>query len=413
MAAIALFVLVTGAITWKTATYKHDPGNYIKTHGGLLDYHRTIHAATSHFLEGGNPYGPEYNELDPANQGYPLFSPAMFLVYAPLGTLPFSEASWVFYSLNVVLTVVFAWLILTICRLPRGPEFLLFAAAVIISSRPGYNNLFLGQQAVVGAIGTLMALHYARSRPWVGAAGIFLTSLKPTFAIPLFIFLLCRRDFRCALHGLALSALGALAGMLIIAFNNGGVGAFVRTILDRYSGERPGVALPGTHFMHIDLADNLAKFIRLPGLLYLVPVVMIGLGAFLLLREKDSDDLARADGRAGTVILLLMLLSIYHAAYDLVLLALPFTAILFRTCPAWRDVSPTVRWMLAGLFAIPLGNHLVYNFETWFPRESIAWKLTTSINTVAMTAAFVFIAILMIQNRSAAATEETSPTTSR
>ncbi|MEM0897485.1 MAG: glycosyltransferase family 87 protein [Verrucomicrobiota bacterium] len=382
-------------LAWKTAHHQHDPANYRVENGGLLDFHRAVYAATEFFLEGGNPYGPEYNERDPVGDGYPLFSPAMFVVYAPLGLLPYPVAAWVFFAFNVGLAFGLAWMILWICRGPRGPANLVFAATLILASRPGYNNLYLGQQAFVGTLGTWMALHFARTRPWLGGVGIFFASLKPTFAVPLFIFMIFRRDFACAFRGLAISAIGALIPVTIIAFNNDGFVAFFQTVLDRYSGDRPGIAEPGIHYLHIDLADNLAKFAPLPGGVYGVSLLVLAFGALVLLPSASKSAVRGASTPGGAIIMILILLCIYHSAYDLLLLALPLAAIYFRSEPVWTRLSTPIRFGLLTVLTVPLLNHLIFKFDEWFPVESLAWKLTTSINCACMLAALAMLIVLV------------------
>ncbi len=57
-------------------------------------------------------------------------------------------------------------------------------------------TLFNGYFTWELAWGTLMAVHYGKTRPTWAAVGLMLAAGKPTYALPLGFLLLCRGHFR-------------------------------------------------------------------------------------------------------------------------------------------------------------------------------------------------------------------------
>src|SRR5262249_47260564 len=133
-------------------------------------------------------------------------------------------------ALTAALTPAVAALCLSMARLRVSVASVFSVATLILFARPGYWNLFLGQCTATVVVGTYLALHFARRRPWLAAAGVALARLEPTSGVPLVVLLLARRDVRPVLLGGALAAAASIGPTLVLVRNAGGIGAFLASL---------------------------------------------------------------------------------------------------------------------------------------------------------------------------------------
>jgi hypothetical protein len=131
----------------------------------------------------------------------------------------------------------------------------------------------------------------------------------------------------------------------------------------------------------------------------LIAVVVLGTAAWAL-RVRERTKRASHDAVSTSIICIAMLLSVYHHAYDLLLLTQPAVALASSRLPdALR--MPSRRWaVMAGLFAILALNvgasnsalarlHLVDVSRITDPLTHVVWLALVSINGVVLLSLFI------------------------
>src|SRR6185295_2450313 len=121
----------------------------------------------------------------PVNSPFPPYLPASLLFHLPFGLLSFPVAEWVHYALTVALMPVLALLALRLAGLVETPARIFAVAALLLASRPGHWNLILGQPTVTLVVGVYVALLLAPRWPVWAGVGLAVSTLKPTFGLPL------------------------------------------------------------------------------------------------------------------------------------------------------------------------------------------------------------------------------------
>jgi hypothetical protein len=386
--ALALFATVTALVVWKIVPRQHSLEENSSARWAMKDFYIISYLPAQILREGESPYGQVYIDRHHDHVGYPPFSPLLAALHVPLTYLPFSVAGWMNFALQVGFTFALALLSLRLCRLPWGWTGAFLIASAIVVSRPGYTSLFLGQFIPLLVIGTYIALHYGKSRPVVAALGLFVLSLKAQFFIPVALFLLVRGNFRALVTGTALSALGAVLPLLWIAYHQGGVSSLVQDLWANY-GERnlPVLYLEGTRNMRMDLGDTLIKFLDVPVLSAIASVCLLVFGCYYA-RKSSADEVTSP---RSAILLAVILLSIYHCAYDAMLLVLPVVALFSRKVESWGCLHPLYRLGIMAMLAFPLLNHLVYQIPVRFEYGSMVWALGTSLNTFAVVVALILL----------------------
>src|SRR5262249_57464168 len=90
--------------------------------------------------------------------------------------------------------------------------------AVLLLSRPGQMNLLLGQVSAQVAIGAYVALRWARTRPVLASLALALSTLKPTYGVPLAALMLFGRgDVATVVGGAAASLVLCLVAVVPLA----------------------------------------------------------------------------------------------------------------------------------------------------------------------------------------------------
>jgi hypothetical protein len=134
-----------------------------------------------------------------------------------------------------------------------------------------------------------------------------------------------------------------------------------------------------------------------------VAAALLGLGliviAALEVRKLGDDDPVGRDLSLG-IVCTTVLLSIYHAGYDLVILAAPLVALVVKGLPL--GIPRTVRWILLGMYAILAVNWLSTDtvLDSLQPGHAV-WLLLASINGFCVATLFVgYIGLAFVHRRS-------------
>ncbi|MFQ5666145.1 MAG: glycosyltransferase family 87 protein [Candidatus Binatia bacterium] len=391
--AIAGFVCVVSALSYRAITNLNVPGHPHDAHWALQDFRDAVYYPVVSLLAGHNPYdAAAYTRTYPVRSSFPLYSPLTLLIHLPFGLLPYRTAEAVYYALTLVLTVVLARLTLNACGLASTPARVLGLAALLLISRPGQMNLLGGQTTVAVVIGAYAALHLARTRPWLAGLGLALSTLKPTFGLPLTVLLLARRDIRPVRIGWTIGGILAGGVVAVLVHNAGGVEPFLASLGVNSSAFLVNPANQTTS--SISRLDALALLGRLLGrtpalaVQLAVGLGILGLGAFVVHRLADNGRDERAQHLSAAVVCLTVLTCTYHQAYDLLLLAWPVTALAAgRWKPRPRERGMW-RWTLLALLAFPAGNYLTSaTVIDTIGITGIWWTAVASLNGAALLAA--------------------------
>jgi hypothetical protein len=360
------------------------------THWAFGDF-IMVHCSLVSFLAGKNPYDASTYVL-PVESRF-AYPPLALLIHLPFGFLSLEVAQTVHYVANLALIPVLSALTLRLAGIEVTLARTLGHATLVLLSRPGHANVVMGQTAALLVISIYIALLFARRRPWLAGLALAVTTFKPTFAIPLALLMLVRRDVVPAVVGMALGGIASVASLLVIAGRVGGVMPLLNVLAENYHVFRnrlDNLAFTGPYRL-----DAVALVGRLVGRPLGTPVELgitlgvLALGAWCVHRLARSEDPA-ARRLSASVICVTVLTCAYHQGYDGLILALPITAL---ATTRWAPADPaaaTARWVLLGLLAIPVANHLAtYTPLSYFQPGGAWWTALTSLNGAALLSALL------------------------
>jgi hypothetical protein len=383
-----VFALVVGVLAWRGAARLNVPGAPDAQHWALNDFRDAVYYPVVAFLDGINPYDRRaYRAAYPIGTEFPLYAPHTLLVHLPFGLLPYEAARVVYAAIVVALTVVLAALALEAGGAARTGARVLGLAALLLLSRPGHNNLMLGQVTAQVVIASWVAIRWAATRPALASVALAVSLLKPTFGVPIAFLLWCRGDRRAALGGAALAGVAGLAVVARLVVAAGGVGPFVASLTDNLGGfDGAPLVNPATSPFRIDTAALVARVLDWHSRAAELPmtVAVLALAGLVLAALRRGGRAVR--GPVATALVCTATLAcIYHQAYDLLLLVPPAMALVAARVSAdgWTRV-------LLALLVLPMANYLAT--DTSLRRldlEGTAWVVVTSLNGVAVTAAFL------------------------
>lgn len=392
---VVLMALVFGHSS-RTFSRVTTPGVFDNFERGFVDFHNAIHFPTKSFLGGNNPYSREYVENHPDKRTFPLFPPHSLIIHAPFGVGSIENSRVIYWLFELAtatcLLMLIEWIILRQVTL-RG--FLYLGIALMVSI-PLYTSFYMGQLTLQLVLGTALALHYSKTKPWLAIIGLTLAACKPQFGIPLAILLLCRRDWKTAIGGGLLSAALSVLAIAIIA-SNFGLGNFVEEIQSVYLGfdSHPDVGTAIDNGWRLDIYPVVARFLTTEGEMpvwskFLIPVMYLaigGLGVFLLRNDRDADPVS------NMIICLTCLGCIYHSVYDGVLLLWPAAAIYCSRAEIWTRINLNVRWLMLLILVFLMVN--VFHLEGVqtklgiFDPNLTSWRIVASFGAIG-------IAVLML-----------------
>lgn len=215
-----LFGVAISLSAWRVQSVLHVPPASPEEHQGLTDFHNSVYFPAIGFREGFNPYSREYVEHYPTYR-LPPYSPAMFWLLYPFSLLPVPAADVAYFAFSCGLVVAFAASALAVCRVPLTLANVLGLSTLILFSRPGHINVLLGQVTLIVVLGAIWALDLAKHRPALGGIALAVTTLKPTFGVPIMCLMLCRGNFRTVAVGAVIGWLAAAVGLIPIVMNHG------------------------------------------------------------------------------------------------------------------------------------------------------------------------------------------------
>jgi len=389
---------------------------------GMNDFHNGAYFPSKAFANRINPYASDVCDHYLMSRSVPPYSPVVFMLYHPFIWLDLPAADIAFFAFNLLLIGGLTWCTVeTIGRLVKPNSRCLlnwfsdnrlaaiWAFGLVMLSRPGHITMFTGYFTVQLVIGTLMSLHYSRSKPWLAGIGMLLASGKPTYIIPLAILMFFRRDFKALTIGLIMCAVVAAAGIGWLASSSS-----LTAVID---GVRQGQAafdadpteLPVFIWTRLDAMGVIAKINQLnpSGIQYLVAmlIMLLPIGASIW-RVRDQETNQESFGLTATITCLALLVSIYHHSYDALLVLPVWLALLMGGQPLFHWLRNWERWALFGLLTIPVVNYAAtLRFRELFQIDnlSITWNVLTSLNGVCLIIALLILMVVSLRKQPALA----------
>ena len=398
--ALIAFLAVVAVLSARALSKLNVPGAPNGTDWGLSDFRDAVYYPERAFLDGKDPY--DYDDVQrtyPIGNGFPVYSPITFLVHLPFGLLPYRAAELAYFLTTIALTVVLGWLALVVSDVSVDAPRLFAVATVLLASRPGHQNLLLGQTTLPIVIGAYVALHWARTRPWLASPGFVLSSIKPNWVAPLAVLMLFRGDTRPVLIGAVLAGIGALVGVVALSMTPGALAGVLAAARQNFAGwSTSTIVMPASSWIRIDAWAFFGRFVGSDislGAKIVTSLVIVGGSALALARLRGrATPAARHVSLAVTC--LATLLCIHHQSYDLLFLAAPIVglALAADTLPA----GAPARSALLVLLAIPLVNYAATDTTlSTFGVTGTAWTAINSINGAALLAAWLgYVALALV-----------------
>lgn len=382
--AAGVFVSVSGALLYRASI------------GGLelRDFRDAVYYPVVALLDGNNPYDTvAYLRSYPVQQEFPPYLPGLLAVHLPLGWLPFETAQIVYFVFTAALTLVLAYLTLLSCGLSATLARACGLGTLMILSRPGHWNLSLGQVAVPMAIGTYVALRFAEERQRLAALGLALALLKPTYGASVGVLLLARSEVRVVLLGVVIAGLLSAAPSVALVHAAGGPASWMASLRESYmsfaANPDAGAASSPDRVDVAALAARLLGHAPSGALTLAMGASVLGLGALGVARLRglrDPNVRVLSDGLAC----LTVLTCIYHESYDVLLVALPVTAL---ATDRWAPprAATMLRWPLLTLLMVPAVNYVcTRSVLTSLHITGAWWVALTAVNCTALLVAFFF-----------------------
>jgi hypothetical protein len=362
----AVLACAAGVAVVSTRVWTHHidvPGAPHAPRYALQDFRDVVYYPPVALAHGDNPYDrPRYRAAYPIGDGLSLYSPLTILLHAPIALLPPRAAEFVYFVTSLALTLALGALALALCGVPLTVAHVAGLGAALILSRPGHWNLFNGQVTLELVIPMLVALWCARDRPLLAGVALAITTLKPTYGLPLAALLAVRGDWRTVfVGGVVAGALTTLVLVRLVAVA-GGVAPFATTVTATYEASRlEPRKLPQHSPFRIDVVALTARVLgRSPSnaetfALTLGTLAVAALG-LRRLRGRAHERDARLHG--ASIACLAVAACAYHQQYDLLVLTLPLVVLLWRVeAWPWRD-HRTLRGVALALVVLMLVNYL-------------------------------------------------------
>jgi len=382
--AFVMVVVVVAAWTWHRLEV---PGRPELPYYGMQDYRDAVYYPVRTLLAGDNPYSPSAIRRHFAPDAlFPLYTPVHLALYLPYGLLPQRLAELLHFALSLALIVVLAYVAVRLCELPVTITLVFGLAAFLVASRAGYANLFYGQVAAFLVVATYGALHFARRTPWLAALCLAVACAKPSYGGPLALVLLAHGAFRAVVLGALFAGTAtAIVGAFLLRAA-GGIGPFVASLQENVAAWSRYPELSGAAGIHpVDVPAMLQRFVDIPPALQAaLGIGLLALGAFAAARALPRSELLGECTAAVTV-----LACIHHQIYDLLLLAVPLTALASRRLAVGAG-SEAARTALLALLGVALFNYAAsYQVLDGFHVTGAARIAIVSTGGLAVTATFV------------------------
>jgi len=401
--ALVAFAIALGAVSLRTYRNVIVPGQPELERYGLRDFRDAVHYPVRALLDGVNPYRPStYRARYPVGSKFPLYTPLTLVVHLPFGLGSVIAAGVVHYVVNVLCMLLLTYLSLRVCGARHDLAAVLGLGAFILMCRPGYTNVFTGECTAYVTLGVYPVLAFADDRPAVGALGVGLAWVKPTFGAPLTILLLARRDWRrAAVYGILVGGMLSLPVLVALVRDEGGITPWLGSVLENYTTTNTGETYSGASVLALDAGAFVARLLgrtpgaALGGVELVVTLLIMSFGVAAVVRCGAGRDPATRFTPI-TIACLTVLLAVHHQSYDAILLILPVTALATgRWAPRLPVLGTSTRWVLCALLLVPFVNYAAsYAFVDRWHVTGWSWLAATSANGGALLCALALTGAL-------------------
>ena len=382
---------------WKD--YSKPAHDFDFSKSGLSDFHAMYFYAKT-FRLGLSPYEKHDREDLIVTRSSPPFSPVIFFVMLPLSYLPLAAADVAACLLNLAMIGGIALMVFRYSDRPVQWSWWLAVFGFLVFSRPGHITLHTGYFTALLVIGTLMAFHHAKHRPWLAAVGVLLASAKPTYIIPLLLILAFRKNYKAAVYGTILAVAVALAGITWLALAQDG-SSFIHVIETVLHGQEDfhddPTEEPVNTWTRIDILGMGAKIVSWkPGNgVYLIGMLVLLIPPGIAIRKASLHEVnSSATGLSAFIGILALLVTLYHHSYDCLLFALPWLALVLFGNLTLPSLSRLQRGAVGFLLLLPMINYastLAFRNFLQLDQYSVQWQSITLINGVCLTSALLIL----------------------
>lgn len=400
LAALAL-IAALGIAALRVTTLSNMGGLRLSASWALIDFHQTIYYPVRAFIDGINPYDrATYRARYPEIEPFPPFLPSTLLIHLPFGVMPLALAEMAYVAFSVVLIVLLGRAAVRANGVTSWTPALV-AAALVTLSRPGQWNLLLGQVTLQAVLLSWVAVHLAQRTPWLSGLALGAAAFKPTFALPIAMLMLARGNFKAVGAGVVSALALNLPVAAILEHRAGALQLLAENPAQPYqSWAGRSDSSRGTSFYRLDLVAMFARFSG-HSLSHaeqaVIAIVVLAVAALLLRRMRGSETTPGRQALSEAIIFIATLLCVHHLDYDLLLLAFPLAALVYRRMPGLLE-NVTVRRAMLWLFALMAANYLSTRsvVERLAPDVPV-WLALTSANTLALVLIFAMCGLTVLR----------------
>ena len=323
--------------------------------------------------QGVNPYNStvddadDYMNLYPVADHFPLYTPLVLALGVPLSWLQVNVSLAVYFALTIACLLALSRVTLKLAGGPVGWGTMFAVAGMTLMTDPGRSAVNSGQLAIPLSLATLLMMCWGgRSDALAGVSGMVALA-KPTFGGPMaLIMLIGTQHWRAVLLALLWGGLSVLVGGAVVfsltdGLNFQAVGDVVRGNLNHFHDDP--VVLTSNNFARIEIVAAVEYVLRqetpswLSPLIAIVVVVVTGTAMRWGRSGMSTTDMSNwVASPMGALAIVAFYICYYHNVYDLVLLAMPLTALLCWRWNGFRNIRPVQRYVLLGLLSVPCWN---------------------------------------------------------
>ena len=414
LAALA-FIAALGIAMLRVTTLSDVGGVRLSANWALIDFLSTIYYPVRAFIDGVNPYdSAQYRARYPEAETFPPFLPSTLLIHLPFGVMPLALAKVAYVGFTVGLIVLLGRAVVRASGVTSWTAALV-AAALVTLSRPGQWNLLLGQVTLQAVLLSWVALHLAQRAPWLSGLALGTAAFKPTFALPIAVLMLARGNVKAVGAGVVSALALNLPAAAILEHRTGALQLLTQNLKEPYySWAGSSDSAPDYSFYRIDLIALFGRVAGRPlshGEEAVITLLVLAVAALLMRRMRGSETTPGHQTLSEAIICIATLLCVHHLDYDLLLLAFPVAALVYRRVPGLLENAAVRRGML-WLFALIGANYVsTHSVLDRLAPDAAVWFALASANSLALVLIFVIYALTVLRLPSArvvSAREETS-----